>query len=504
MKRSALTARSHLSVLALALVLVACGRSRASLPDFADLVARVSPSVVNISAIGDDTDPQPAQQAPSTVPGDDTPDWLRKYLQHHDHSKGGSSGGGSSSGDDGGADDGEPYGGNQARSLGSGFILSSDGYILTNEHVIDKARKVIVRLSDGRQMTAKVIGDDHRSDLALLKIDAGNLPAVKIADIDKQRVGDWVLAIGSPFGFDHSVTVGIISAKGRSLDTAQYVPFIQTDAAINPGNSGGPLFNLQGQVVGVNSQIYSQTGGFIGLAFAVPIDVAIKVAHQLKATGHVRRGWLGVRVQEVTRELAASFKLAVPRGALVARVLPNSPAAQSGLRTGDVILSFNGIALRSSRDLPPLVGSADPDQTVDLKLLRDGNVVTLKVQLGVLSSDSAKADSTETPDLSAPPATGILPARPDLELQMRALTPDEKSAGKLNSGVVITAVGSGPARDAGLQPGDVLLTLAGQKVDSSQRFSELLSRLTPGRTVPVLVQRQSGPLFLALTVPSRR
>ena len=503
MKRSALTARSHLSVLVLALVLVACGRQRASLPDFADLVARVSPSVVNISAIGDDTDPQPAQQAPSTAPGDDTPDWLRKYLQHHDHSKGGSSGGGSS-GDDGGADDGEPYGGNQARSLGSGFILSSDGYILTNEHVIDKARQVIVRLSDGRQMTAKVVGDDRRSDLALLKINADNLPAVKIADISKQRVGEWVLAIGSPFGFDHSVTVGIISAKGRSLDTEQYVPFIQTDAAINPGNSGGPLFNLQGQVVGVNSQIYSQTGGFIGLAFAIPIDVAIKVAHQLKATGHVRRGWLGVMVQEVTRELAASFKLTVPRGALVARVLPDSPAAQSGLRTGDVILSFNGITLRSSRDLPPLVGNADPDQTVDLKLLRDGKVVTLKVQLGVLSSDSAKADSTETPDLSAPPATGILPARPDLELQMRALTSDEKSAGKLNSGVVITAVGSGPARDAGLQPGDVLLTLAGQKVDSPQRFSELLSRLTPGRTVPVLVQRQSGPLFLALTVPARR
>lgn len=492
--RSAVTVGRIWVAVALLVALSGCSQPSSSLPDFADLVAKVSPSVVNISAISADSELD--AQAPPAA-SQDTPEWLRKYLHERGPAADSSvpnpaDGTDGTDGDDGNSADAQP------QSLGSGFVLSADGYILTNEHVIDKASKIIVRLSDGRQFKARLVGDDRRSDLALLKIDAKNLPAVKIADMKQLRVGQWVLAIGSPFGFDYSVTAGIVSAKGRNLDTEQYVPFIQTDAAINPGNSGGPLFNLQGQVVGVNSQIYSQTGGFIGLAFAIPIDVAIKVAHQLKTGGHVRRGWLGVVVQEVTRELAASFGLAVPRGALVARVLPDSPAAQSGLRAGDVILSFNGVALNSSRDLPPLVGNTDPEQTVTLKLLRDRKVVSLKVQLGTLGDDAAHGDHS-----TAPSGSGDAPApgAADLGLQLRALTDAERSAGGFDGGIVVTGVGPGPARDAGLQSGDVLLTLAGQKIKSPEQFRTLLGRLTPGRSVPLLVQRRSGPLFLPLTVP---
>ncbi|MGH8541544.1 MAG: S1C family serine protease, partial [Stenotrophobium sp.] len=324
----------RLAAVALLLSLGACDRAPqvSARPDFADLVEAVNPSVVNISAVTA-APPAPQQAASGTKPGDGSdqlPDWFKKYLDN-----GGGQGGAQDGDQDGSQDDGSA----DQQSLGSGFVLWSDGYILTNYHVVKDASEVVVRLLDRRQFTAKVVGSDEPSDLALLKIDATGLPAVKLGNSSKLRPGQWVLAIGSPFGFDYSVTAGIVSAKGRALQTEQYVPFIQTDVAINPGNSGGPLFNLNGEVVGVNSQIYSQSGGYQGLSFAIPIDVAAKVAKQLKTRGKVTRGWLGVVVQEVDRETAQKLGLDKPEGAMIARVIAGSPGAQAGLRTGDVILS---------------------------------------------------------------------------------------------------------------------------------------------------------------------
>jgi serine protease Do len=303
------------------------------------------------------------------------------------------------------------------------------------------------------------------------------------------------------------VTAGIISAKGRNLDTEQYVPFIQTDAAINPGNSGGPLFNLKGEVVGVNSQIYSQTGGFMGVAFAIPIDIAAKVAHELREHGKVTRGWLGVVVQEVDGNLAKSFKLPKPEGALVAKVLPDSPALQAGLKAGDVLLKYNGSDLTTSKSLPPLVGDSTPGDTVNLELLRDGRSITVKIEVGTLEQDQpdgAAADSRHQPKApdQAPNAGGD--KGPPLGLTVQELSAEERSKAKVvTGGVRIGAVAAGPGREAGLQAGDVILTIAGQEVDGTARYGEVVGRLTPGQTVPMLVQRQGSPLFLALQVPAK-
>ena len=499
------------SICALAL-LASCSRPANQLPDFADLVEQVSPSVVNISAV--------SAAPPSDEPGADeaqgqVPEWLKKFLDKHGKDgKGGTPGdlGGGSSGSSGGSLDdgsGDDLGPGNEQSLGSGFILSEDGYILTNQHVVSDAKEVTVRLSDHRELPAQVIGSDERADIALLKIDAKGLTAVKLADMRKTRVGEWVLAIGSPFSFDYTVTAGIISAKGRNLDTEQYVPFIQTDAAINPGNSGGPLFNLKGEVVGVNSQIYSQTGGFMGVAFAIPIDIASKVARELKEHGKVTRGWLGVVVQEVTRDLAKSFNLPKPEGALVVKVLPDSPALQAGLKAGDVLLKYNGGDLITSKSLPPLVGDSTPGDTVSLELLRDGRSITVKVEVGTLDTqDQPDADSS-SPAPHKPKAPGQAPGPgsdqgPPLGLTVQDLSTDERSKAKVvTGGVRIGAVGAGPGREAGLQGGDVILSIAGQEVDSVARYGEVVGRLTPGQTVPMLVQRQGSPLFLAIQVPPK-
>jgi len=264
-------------------------------------------------------------------------------------------------------------------SLGSGFILTADGIVLTNNHVVENADEVLVSLNDRRQFVAEVIGTDPRSDVAVLKIDATDLPVVKVGDSESLAVGEWVLAIGSPFGFDFSVTAGIVSAKRRSLPNENYVPFIQTDVAINPGNSGGPLFNLNGEVVGINSQIYSRTGGFMGLSFAIPINLAIDIAEQLQDTGVVSRGWLGVVIQEVTRELAESFGMETAHGALVARILPDSPAANSDLEVGDIITHFNGRKVRMSSGLPPLVGQVRANADAEVSIIREGEPVSLTV-----------------------------------------------------------------------------------------------------------------------------
>ena len=501
----------------LLLTLAACGQRSTSLPNFADLVERVSPSVVNISAVPNDSEEVAAAPGTGSRP---VPDWLKKFLEQHgqdgaapaDPGKtlppGSDDGSNSAPGPDGpdsSGPNGPPGGGPDSgeQSLGSGFILWSDGYILTNHHVVKDSKEVVVRLSDRRQFQAQVVGSDERSDIALLKIDAKDLPAVKIADVAKSRVGDWVLAIGSPFGFDYTVTAGILSAKGRNLDTEQYVPFLQTDAAVNPGNSGGPLFNLKGEVLGINSQIYSQNGGFQGVAFAIPIDVAANVAKSLKDNGKVVRGWLGIVMQEVDRNLAKSFGMDKPGGALITRILPDSPAAQAGLKAGDVILKYNRQEVVSYRTLKPLVGSSVPGETVTLELLRENKVVTIKVEVGTL----------EAQDESTPPVRGEKPSRPSdpappqdrpLGISVLTLSDDERRAAKVvGGGVRVVEVSPGPGRDAGLIPGDVILSIASQEITHAERYAEVVGRLTPGQSVPVLVQRQGAPLFLALAVPPK-
>ena len=452
--------------------LAACDRSGgARYPDFADLVEQASPAVVNIS-----TTVAPGEELAAAPDNSPFNEFFRKFFGEQAEPE---------------APEDAPLG--QPQSLGSGFILWADGYVLTNRHVVRGAQEVIVKLSDRRQFPAKLVGTDERSDLALLKIEATGLPAVKLGDASKLRVGEWVLAIGSPFGFDYSVTAGIVSAKGRALPNENYVPFLQTDVAINPGNSGGPLFNVRGEVVGVNSQIFSQTGGYMGVSFAIPIDVAAKVASQLKEHGRVLRGWLGVVVQEVTRDLAQSFGLERPEGALITRVVPGGPGDQAGLKAGDVILAYEGKELPLSSALPPMVGATDPGTTASLKVLRDHKPVTIKVVVGTLDPEGGGVpDAAPTP--SDRGVHGIV---------VRPLSAAERERAQIVSGgALVLEVNEGPGREAGLLPGDVLLTIAGNEVDGPERLAEVVGRLTPGRSVPMLVQRRGQPTFLALEAPS--
>lgn len=464
-----------------ALALAGCSQPAAP-PDFSALVKRVSPSVVNIIARSGDGQGPVAQS--DSAPAD-TPDWARKYLQRVPQA----------------ADGDATQNDDVAVSTGSGFVLWPDGYVLTDQHVVEASDHIMVSLSDGRELTAKVVGVDRRTDIALLKVNADHLPAVRIADDRRLAVGQWVLAIGSPFGFTDSATAGIISALDRNLSAEQYVPFIQTDVAINPGNSGGPLFNMQGEVVGVNSQIYSQTGGFMGVAFAVPAAVALRVARQLRDTGKVARGWMGVTVQTLTLPLAESFGLKVPRGALVTGVTRGGPAAQAGIRAGDVLLSFDGNALKTSRSLPPLVGEADPGRTVRLEVLRGGHTVEVSVQLGSLpQAGGVTPQDTGPKEVSRGVGAG---GPPDLGLVLRTASPSELSRVGADRGLLVQEVGAGAAREAGLQPGDLIISVGGQHLGTPAQFRALMQRLTPGSRVPFLVQRSSGPMFLAVRVPAR-
>jgi serine protease Do len=389
-----------------------------------------------------------------------------------------------------GPDSGEP---NEGKSLGSGFIISADGYVITNHHVIKDADEVIVRLQDRRELVAKIVGSDKRSDVALLKVEAKELPVVKMGSSDELKVGEWVLAIGSPFGFDHSVTAGIVSAKGRSLPSDNYVPFIQTDVAINPGNSGGPLFNLEGQVVGVNSQIYSRTGGFMGLSFAIPIDVAMQVVDQLKAQGKVSRGWLGVQIQDVTRELAESFGMKKPQGALVAKILPKSPAEAAGIQVGDIIEEFNGKEITTSATLPPMVGATKIGESATLKVLRQGKSLSLPVKIGMLPDEEPLAGGKESP------ATGD--QIPRLSVSVANLTDEQREQLELptTGGALITSVKpGGAAAEVGLRKGDVILRIQETTVRDAKHLAEIVSGLPKGKTVALLVQRRGGSQFLAL------
>lgn len=461
--------RKHLAAWYLTLLWFASCPVQAQLPDFTELVKKNGAAVVNIST----TQKMPEYeqnlpgetQIPEGTPFDDL---LRRFF----------------------GDRGHGFQPRQAKSLGSGFILSEDGYVLTNYHVVGNADEIIVRLQDRREIEAKLIGSDERSDIALLKIDADNLPVVKIGSEKDLEVGEWVLAIGSPFGFEHSVTAGIVSAKGRSLPSDNYVPFIQTDVAINPGNSGGPLFNLKGEVIGINSQIYSRTGGFMGLSFAIPMSVAMNVVKQLKTQGSVTRGWLGVQVQDVTRELAESFGMRHPHGALVARVLPASPAEKAGIRVGDVIVDFNGEKIETSASLPPIVGMTPLGESVRVNVIRQKRQRTLAVTIGKLSPElETQAKSGKTQAISVK----------RLGIKITAVTGDPLNQKPDSSaGVLVQEVGKGPSMDAGIQPGDVVLQIQNEEITSVNDFLSIVKSLPKDKPVAVLVQRRGSPVFLAI------
>ena len=379
----------------------------------------------------------------------------------------------------------------QRTSLGSGFIMSGDGYIITNSHVVKDADEIIVRLNDRREFVAEVIGTDERSDIAVLKIDAKRLPTLKMGNSSKLKVGEWVLAIGSPFGFEHSVTQGIISAMGRSLPNENYVPFIQTDVAINPGNSGGPLFNLQGEVIGVNSQIYSRTGGYMGMSFAIPINVVKDIYQQLREQGHVSRGWLGVLIQDVTRELAESFAMKKPHGALVAKILSDSPAEEAGFKVGDVIVSFNGDKIDVSSDLPPMVGSTKVGKNVSVEVIRHGETVNLRVKIAELPVDDSIRLSVTGENGSA--------GQNSLNIIVDDLTEEQRKELEIKDhGVIVSRISSGPAYEAGVRNGDVMLMLNNIKIKDTKHFEELINALPKNKSVPILIQRRGGPIFLAL------
>ncbi len=454
--------------------LVASGFAAAgALPDFTQLSADNSPAVVNIST-------QQKSQMRSRMPeGLTIPDLPKdspfNELFRHFFGEEGQ----------------ERFRERESRSLGSGFVISSDGYILTNHHVVADADEIQVRFSDRRTYNAEVIGSDKASDVALIKIDASGLQTVKIGKSSALKVGEWVLAIGSPFGFDHTVTAGIVSAKGRNLPTENYVPFIQTDVAINPGNSGGPLFNLDGEVVGINSQIYSRTGGFMGLSFSIPIELAMNVADQLRETGKVARGYLGVLIQDVDRNLADSFGMEQPHGALVSRVMPDSPASRAGLEVGDVIVTFNDQRLLNSSQLPPLVGSSKVDEPAKLRVLRDGKERDIAITVGRLPDDDESI------------AGGGEPASSEIErLGLTVIDIDDKVREELgldgDGGALVGQVAAGPAKDAGIRRGDIVLMFDGTDVDDAEHLRELMERVEGKRSVAVLVRRGDSPLFMAL------
>ena len=379
----------------------------------------------------------------------------------------------------------------KSQSLGSGFIITSDGYILTNAHVVNEADEVIVKLSDKREFKAKIIGLDKRTDVALVKIEATGLPKVTIGDPAKLKVGEWVAAIGSPFGLENTMTAGIVSAKGRALPQENFVPFIQTDVAINPGNSGGPLFNLAGEVVGINSQIYSRSGGSMGLSFSIPIDVAIEVSNQLKASGKITRGWLGIAIQELTKELAESFGMKNTNGALVAGVEKNGPADKGGLEAGDVITKFDGKAIMASSDLPRAVGAAKPGKVAAVEILRKGSAKTLNIGVGEMPTDSVEVaqNNKATPKAEAN----------KIGLTLRELTVAQKK--KLNGKnglLVLESVGA--AAQAGIRRGDVILGLNNSESQSVEQFNKQINAVAVGKTVAVLVQRGDNTLYVPIKV----
>ncbi|SAK45420.1 protease Do [Caballeronia fortuita] len=447
--------------------------AKTGIPDFSGLVETYGPAVVNISAkhvVKQTSNRRNMNQVPM-----DPDDPFYQFFKRFGGMPGFGGGGDGGSGAD-----------RPSEGLGSGFIVSSDGYILTNAHVVDNANVVTVKLTDKREYRAKVIGADKQSDVAVLKIDAKDLPVVKIGDPNGSKVGQWVVAIGSPYGFDNTVTSGIISAKSRSLPNENYTPFIQTDVPVNPGNSGGPLFNLQGEVIGINSMIYSQTGGFQGLSFAIPINEAIKVKDALIKTGHVDRGRLGVTVQGMNQTLANSFGMKSPQGALVSSVEPGGPAAKGGLQPGDVITALNGVPVTDSTSLPSQVAGLSPGTAAKVTVWRDKGSKDLSVTIGALKdakTASAKAGSDD----------GASAQDARLGVAVRPLTPEEKQNDSLSRGLLVQQAG-GAAANAGIQPGDVILAVNGQPVTSVQQLKTMVQHA--GDSIALLIQRDDAQIFV--------
>ena len=446
------------------------------LPDFTALVERQGAVVVNISTRQARAErPQVPQPVPGIDESDPMFDFFRRFIPKRPEFPGA---------------DPDP----DNPSLGSGFIISADGYILTNAHVVEEAEEILVRLADRREYPAQVVGADVRSDVALIKIEASGLPSVTLGDPDKLKVGEWVLAIGSPFGFDQSVTAGIVSAKGRALPDESFVSFIQTDVAINPGNSGGPLFNLKGEVVGVNSQIYSRTGGYMGLSFAIPIDLAMDVQEQLRSKGRVQRGRIGVAIQEVTRQLADSFGLPRAAGAIVSSVEVDGPAARAGVLQGDVILRFGGRDVDSSNDLPRIVASVQPGSVVAVDVFRGGAPQRVQVTVGEWQDSKDK--------LVADAPIRLLPSPNRLGLVLILPTPAQRRERGIDAGLLVDRAQDAAAR-AEIRPGDLILALVigGRQVtlNSTEEFKRLVGDVRVGQQVTLLVRRGDASSYVSLS-----
>ncbi len=444
--------------------------ARAALPDYVSLIEKHSPEVVKITTTyGGDESLKSDKNTPNLpeLP-EEVPEFLKRFLEQI------------------------PQQGPNPRGsgFGSGFVVSEDGYILTNHHVIEGASRIQVALQDRHEYDAEVIGSDPRSDIALIKIKAKGLQVADLGSSDSLKVGQWVMAIGAPFGFDYTATQGIISALSRSLPDGTYVPFIQTDAAVNPGNSGGPLYDLDGRVIGVNAQIYTRTGGYMGLSFAIPIDVVKGIMDQLKEKGYVSRGWLGVVIQDVTQDLAESFGLDRPHGSLVASVSPDGPADKGGITAGDIILEFDGRPVDRNGDLPPIVGVTPVGKDVKVKVLRDGKHKTLTVAVGELPDDVNK--EKRRPVIS----------KTRLGIGAEPLDDELKAELSVSKGVVVGSVEPGsPAAKAGIRAGDVLLTFNKVEIDSPKTLREVVNSAPADKSLPALISRGGNPLFMPVTLP---
>jgi serine protease Do len=459
----------------LAAVLALTGKADAqTLPDFTELVEEAGPSVVNIEATR--TAEAAARQGPNNIPPEDMPELFRRFFEQQP---------------------GMPQMPRDRTSMGTGFIISADGYVLTNHHVIDGADQVIVRLRDRRELEAEVVGSDAQSDVALLKLEESGLPAARIGDSSTLKPGQWMVAIGSPFGFEHSVTAGIVSALGRASQMAgqQYVPFIQTDVPINRGNSGGPLLNIRGEVVGINSQIFSNTGGYMGVSFAIPIEVAMDVVEQLKDKGFVSRGLLGVQIQEVTRDMAQTLGLPRPGGALVGGFSPDSVAEKAGVQRGDVVLKFGDVTINRSSDLPPAVGATRPGTRVDVTVFREGRERVIPVTVGELPRE-ATAQAGGSGERRNAPSNPLGLVVDDLTAEQR-----EPLGLKDGEGVVISAIRGIAGRRAGLNEGDIVLMVGRTSVGSTEEFNDAVKGAKPGEPVMLLIRRGEATQFVTVTPP---
>ena len=464
-------------------------QARTELPQFADLVELAGPAVVNIRTTAARRS-NGRTRIPLPEGMDENDPFFEFFRRFFPPGEGGPGGPGGRSPDrpDEREDRDQPQ---VPRGVGSGFVFTSDGYVMTNHHVVDGADEIFVTFSDDREFKAKLIGSDKRTDVGVLKIDATELPSLTIGDPNKVRVGEWVLAIGSPFGLNNTVTAGIVSAKGR--DTGDYLPFIQTDVAVNPGNSGGPLINMNGEVIGINSQIYSRTGGFMGISFAIPIDEAMNVANQLREEGRVVRGRIGVGIAEVTKEIAEPLGLPNADGALVRSVAEDGPAEAGGVQIGDIIVEFDGREITKASDLPRIVGGTKPGTAVSMKVWRKGVEKSLKLTVGEMTPERGAAAAKPAPEKRERADASAN----SLGLGVTTLPADKAREMRVPGGVLVEAV-EGPARETGLRPGDVVLTINNVDVDSVPKFNATTAKLEPGKTAVLLVQRGESAQYVPL------